>query len=308
MDGVLLINKPAGCTSHDVCLQVKRTLKTAKVGHTGTLDPMATGVLVVCVNNATKLVQFLMQGEKEYAACMRLGIATDTQDITGEVLDTPAGPLPDRAALEAACREFTGDIEQLPPMYSALKQGGVPLYRLAREGKTVERQPRRVTVAELEVLGWEPPEARLRVVCSPGTYIRTLCHDIGSRLCCGGVLSSLERVATGGFHLRDALPLEALESLSAGDICRNHMIAMDDALRGLPEVVVDAAMATRLRNGLAVTQGEMRTLDMPELCGGKLLKIRQCGGGLVGVGETVTDSGLACDSAPALKTVRVFAR
>jgi len=308
MDGVLLINKPAGCTSHDVCQKVKRKLKAAKVGHTGTLDPLATGVLVVCINSATKLVQFLLHGEKEYGAVMRLGLETDTQDITGEVLRTHAGPLPDRGALDEACRAFTGEIEQLPPMYSALKQGGVPLYRLARQGKTVERQPRMVTIAELEVLGCEPPEATLRVVCSQGTYIRTLCHDIGSLLGCGAVMSSLERVRTGGFHVRDALPLAALEALSPEDILRDHMIAMDDALRCLPEVVVDEALAARLRNGLSVTAGETRTLDIPENCGGQLLRIRQAGGGLVGVVEPLINSGFAGDGAPAWKTVRVFAR
>lgn len=308
MDGVLLINKPPGCTSHDVCLKVKRRLGTAKVGHTGTLDPLATGVLVVCLNGATKLVQFLLHGEKEYLATMRLGLVTDTQDVTGTVLEARGGPLPGRGALEKACAAFRGDIEQLPPMYSALKQGGVPLYRLARQGKTVERQPRRVTVAELEVLAWEPPDVTVRAVCSQGTYVRTLCHDIGCLLGCGAALSALERVRTGGFHVRDALPLAALEDLTAEDILRSRVIPMDDALRGLPEVVVDAVLAVRLRNGQSITAGDMRSLAVPKVGTGQLLKIRQAGGGLIGVVQTLLQAGAGRDTDPAWKTVRVFAR
>jgi tRNA pseudouridine55 synthase len=300
MDGVLLIHKPAGCTSHDVCQRVKRKLKASKVGHTGTLDPMATGVLPLCINGATRLVQFLMFGEKEYAGRMRLGMETDTQDIEGAVLSTSGCAPPDRQSLEAACAAFRGSILQMPPMYSALKRDGVPLYRLARQGKTVEREARRVTVYELDVLDYEPPDVSFRVVCSHGTYMRTLCHDIGAMLGCGGVLSRLERVRTGGFHVRDALTYDALEMLSADDICRDHLIALSDALHGLPEVVVDATLAARLRNGLSITACEMRNFDVPALSDGQLLKISLSGGGLVGVVQTIA----ACD--PAWKTVRVF--
>jgi tRNA pseudouridine55 synthase len=311
MNGVLLINKPAGCTSHDVCQRVKRKFKAVKVGHTGTLDPMATGVLPLCINRATRLVQFLMFGEKEYAGCMRLGIETDTQDIEGSVLSTRDAASVERSAIDEACAAFRGDIMQTPPMYSALKRSGVPLYRLAREGKTVEREPRRVTVYELDVLACEPPHVRFRVVCSHGTYMRTLCHDIGQKLSCGAVLSGLERLRTGGFHVRDALTLDALELLSVEDVSRNHLIGLDDALRGLPEVVVDDAMAVRLRNGLSLTTCDMSQLDVPVTTGGQLLKIRHSGGGLVGVVQTtgVCDPAiLTGQSTPAWKTVRIFAR
>ena len=311
MDGVLLIHKPAGCTSHDVCQRVKRKLKAVKVGHTGTLDPMATGVLPLCINSATRLVQFLMFGQKEYTGRMRLGLETDTQDIEGEVLNTCDVAGVDRTAIEEACAAFRGDILQTPPMYSALKRGGVPLYRLAREGKTVEREPRRVTVYALDVLAGEPPDIAFRVVCSHGAYMRTLCHDIGQKLGCAAVLSQLERVRTGGFHVRDALALDALEQLSVENICREHLIGLDDALRGLPEVVVDDAIAVRLRNGLSLMPGDMSRLDVPIVSGGQLLKIRLSGGGLVGVVQTIA----ACDpailtgqSTPAWKTVRIFAR
>ena len=311
MDGVLLIHKPAGCTSHDVCQRVKRKLKAVKVGHTGTLDPMATGVLPLCINSATRLVQFLMFGEKEYAGCMRLGLETDTQDIEGAVLSTCDASAIEPRAIEEACAAFRGDILQLPPMYSALKRDGVPLYRLAREGKTVERELRRVTIYALDVLACEPPDVAFRVVCSHGAYMRTLCHDIGQRLACGAVLSQLERVRTGGFHVRDALPLDALELLSVEDICRDHLIGLGDALRGLPEVVVDDEMAVRLRNGLSLMPCDMNRLDVPDISCGQLLKIRLSGGGLVGVVQTLAADDPAIvtgQSAPAWKTVRIFAR
>jgi tRNA pseudouridine55 synthase len=309
MNGVLLVNKPAGCTSHDVCQRVKRKLKAAKVGHTGTLDPMATGVLPLCINSATRIVQFLMFGEKEYAGRMRLGIETDTQDIEGAVIRTCEGALPDRQALENACAAFRGDILQTPPMYSAIKRDGVPLYRLARQGKTVEREPRLVSVYQLDVLDYEPPDLLFRVVCSHGTYMRTLCHDIGGALGCGGVLSRLERVRTGGFHVHDALSCDALEKLSADAVCRDHLIALSDALHGLPEVIVDDSMAARIRNGLSITACEMRNFDVPSLSDGQMLKISLTGGGLVGVVQTIAGGDPAVFSDhrdQAWKTVRVF--
>jgi tRNA pseudouridine55 synthase len=272
---------------------------------------MATGVLPLCINSATRLVQFMMFGEKEYAGRMRLGIETDTQDMEGSVLRTLDTAALNRSTLEEACAAFRGDILQTPPMYSALKRGGVPLYRLAREGKTVDREPRRVTVYEFDVLACELPDVAFRVVCSHGTYMRTLCHDIGQKLACGAVLSGLERVRTGGFHVRDALPLDALETLSAEDISRDHLIGLGDALRGLPEVVVDDAMAVRLRNGLSLLPCDMSRLDVPATTGGQMLKIRLPGGGLVGVVQTVEscDPAMYSDtSAPAWKTVRIFAR
>ncbi len=267
---------------------------------------MATGLLVVCINAGTKLSQFLVHAEKEYAARIRLGIETDTQDITGRVLGTHEGPLPDRAAFEWAAGAFTGSTEQVPPMYSALKKGGVPLYRLARQGRTVERQARRVFISELEVLSWEPPEASIRVVCSTGTYVRTLCHDIGAALGCGGALSSLERLRSGAFHLGNALPLAGLEELDPGDVLSRHLIGLEEALRDMPGIVVDSALALRLRNGATLTAGEARVLAVPE-GGCQMVKISQCGGGLVGIFEPVPNAGAGCESAPAWKSVRVFA-
>jgi tRNA pseudouridine55 synthase len=306
MDGVLLIDKPEGCTSHDVCLRVKRRLRAARIGHTGTLDPLATGVLPLCLGRATKLVQFLLHGEKEYTGQMRLGLETDTQDREGAVLSTCQRLPQSRAAIEAACAGLVGDIEQVPPMYSALKHNGVPLYRLARQGKTVERQGRRVTVAAFEVLAYEAPLASFRVVCSAGTYVRTLCHDAGSRLGCGAVLEALRRVRTGGFHVRDAVSLETIEALKPEEIFGRHVIAMDEALLGMPELEVDEAVAGRLRNGLGITDADMSALELPAAGAGQLVSIRQRGAGLVGVVRRLAPGGDG--AAPAWETVRVFAR
>jgi tRNA pseudouridine55 synthase len=263
---------------------------------------MATGVLPLCINRATKLVQFLMCCEKEYEGRMRLGVETDTQDMEGAVLGTNAAVPRDRAAVEEALAAFKGDILQTPPMFSALKRGGVPLYRLARQGKTVERQERRVTVFELEVMAFEPPEVAFRVVCSHGTYVRTLCHDIGRRLSCGAALTRLTRVRNGGFHVRDAISLEAIEGLSHEDLCSRHLIPLHEALRGLPEVMVNDALASRLRNGLSVTAGDVGVFNMPPTASGQLVKV--CApGGLVGVIQMLSGDG----GSPAWKTVRVFA-
>lgn len=210
-NGILIIDKPAGWTSMDVCAKVRGILREKRVGHGGTLDPMATGVLPVFVGRATKAVEFAENGRKEYLAGLRLGLTTDTQDVTGTALETrpvTAG----REELEAALAGFRGDIQQIPPMYSAVKVQGKKLYELARRGKEVERKPRPVTIYELELLEAESgTDFRLRCLCSKGTYIRTLCHDIGEALGCGGALYSLRRTMAAGFTLADAVTLEDVQ-------------------------------------------------------------------------------------------------
>lgn len=210
-NGILIIDKPAGWTSMDVCAKVRGILREKRVGHGGTLDPMATGVLPVFVGRATRGVEFAEKGWKEYAAGLRLGVSTDTQDVTGTVLETrpvTAG----REDVEAALAAFRGDIQQVPPMYSAVKIQGKKLYELARRGKEVERKPRPVTIRELELLEAESgTDYRLRCLCSKGTYIRTLCHDIGQRLGCGGTLYSLRRTMAAGFTLAEAVTLEDVQ-------------------------------------------------------------------------------------------------
>lgn len=210
-NGIVIIDKAQGWTSMDVCAKLRGIFGEKRVGHAGTLDPMATGVLPVFVGQATKAVEFAECSEKEYIAGLRLGLVTNTQDVTGEVLSS--GPVTaDRAALEALLPRFTGDLEQLPPMYSAIKIGGKKLYELARKGQEVARKPRPVTVYRLELLEQAGPEDYvLRVVCSKGTYIRTLCHDLGQALGCGGCMASLRRTAAAGFTLEQALTLEQVQ-------------------------------------------------------------------------------------------------
>ena len=208
--GILVIDKPRDWTSMDVCAKVRRVLGERRVGHAGTLDPMATGVLTVFVGRATRAAEFAEAGQKTYEALLRLGTETDTQDITGTILRT-SQERPDRAALEAVLPRFRGEIQQIPPMYSALKRGGKKLYELARQGKSVEREPRTITISALE-LGERHSDTdwSLRVECSKGTYIRTLCHDIGHALGCGGTMAALRRTAASGYTLDDAVTLEEL--------------------------------------------------------------------------------------------------
>ena len=210
-DGILIIDKPSGWTSMDVCAKLRGILKTKKVGHAGTLDPMATGVLPVFVGQATRAVSFAESGEKEYIAGLRLGLVTDTQDTTGAVLEThPVSVTADQ--LRAVLSDFTGPICQVPPMYSAVKIGGKKLYELARQGKEIRRQARPVTIHALELTEQaSPADFILRVRCSKGTYVRTLCHDIGAALGCGGCMFSLRRTMAAGFTLAESHTIEEVQ-------------------------------------------------------------------------------------------------
>jgi tRNA pseudouridine55 synthase len=210
MNGILLIDKPQGMTSHDVVRRVRRLLRTRRVGHTGTLDPLATGVLPVAVGEATRIVQFLMEGDKTYRAVLKLGEITTTQDAEGEVLERrPVEGITVEAVI-AAARSFAGVIHQLPPMYSALKKDGVPLYRLARQGIEVERESREVRIDRLQILDVDLPLVTLEVDCSKGTYVRTLCHDLGLALGTGAHLVALRRTRSGSFTEADCVKLEQL--------------------------------------------------------------------------------------------------
>ena len=213
-NGIIVIDKSAGWTSMDVCAKLRGMFHEKRVGHAGTLDPMATGVLPVFVGRATRAVQFATESDKEYIAGLRLGVVTNTQDTTGEVLEKHPVDVT-RDQLWTALERFHGWIEQMPPMYSAIKVNGKKLYELARKGKEVERQPRTIRIDALGLLNETPPEGTdylLRVVCSKGTYVRTLCHDIGQALGCGGCMSSLRRVKAAGFTLEDAVTLETVQA------------------------------------------------------------------------------------------------
>ncbi|MBR6951556.1 MAG: tRNA pseudouridine(55) synthase TruB [Oscillospiraceae bacterium] len=247
MNGLLIVDKPAGWTSHDVVGKLRRALGERRVGHGGTLDPMATGVLPVFVGRATRAVPFCENDQKEYVARFRPGIVTDTQDVTGTVL-ARSTRLPDRREILDVLPEFTGDILQIPPMYSAVKVQGKKLYELARKGMEVERKPRRITIYSLEAEGWDGTDAILRVKCSKGTYIRTLCHDIGRKLGCGGCLAELRRTAAGRFTLDDCLPLEQI--LAAAEQGRAEELLLPvDRLFDCPSVTVADTDRRRCLNG-----------------------------------------------------------
>ena len=210
-DGIIIIDKPAGWTSMDVCGKLRSLLKTRRVGHAGTLDPMATGVLPVFVGSATKAVSFAESGDKEYVAGLHLGVTTDTQDTSGRVLEQRPAAVT-RAEIEAVLPRFTGEIAQVPPMYSAIKINGQKLYELARKGEEIQRSARNITIFELELLGQdESGDWTLRVRCSKGTYVRTLCHDIGQALGCGGCMSALRRTMAAGFTLAESHTLEEVQ-------------------------------------------------------------------------------------------------
>jgi len=222
-DGVLLVDKPPRLTSHDVVDRIRRHFGFHKVGHCGTLDPAATGLLVIVLERATKLQGQLMADDKTYEGTLKLGIATDSQDAAGEVIaEKPVPPLTD-ADIEAIFAKFTGDLQQIPPMVSAKKIAGVPLYKLARKGKTVEREPRTVHIYNFQLLKFESPCADFRLTCTKGTYVRTICHDIGDQLGCGGHLAALRRTRSGQLDVKDAKPLDELLQLNRQQL-QSHVI------------------------------------------------------------------------------------
>jgi tRNA pseudouridine55 synthase len=248
--GVLLVDKPSGPSSNKVLQRAKALLGVRKAGHAGTLDPLATGLLIVLAGEATKFAGLLLDQDKEYVATLRLGETTSTGDAEGALLERREVPVDD-ARVREALKRFEGDIAQLPPMHSALKRDGVPLYKLARQGIAVERRPRRVRIDEIEALRVALPEVVLRVRCSKGTYVRTLAEDIGAALGCGAHLRALRRTASGRFRVEDAASLEALEALPAGER-RARVLPLRVLIEGLPRASLDAAAATRLRQGQAL--------------------------------------------------------
>jgi tRNA pseudouridine55 synthase len=249
MNGLLLVDKHQGATSHDVVRQVRRLFGIRRVGHAGTLDPLATGLLLVAVGEATRLVEFLMEGDKVYRATLKFGEVTDSQDSEGTVLSRHSVEGLTRAAVERACANLVGSIQQIPPMHSALKRNGVPLYKLARQGVEVEREPRRIQIHELRPGVYEPPLLSLTVRCSKGTYVRTLCHDLGQELGCGAHMTALRRLGSGSFKIEEALTLEAIQQLSPDERC-GHLLPLRDALRDYPAMAVQQQAWRRLAHGI----------------------------------------------------------
>ena len=253
--GFLVVDKPVGMTSHDVVDEARRWLGIRKVGHLGTLDPLATGVLPLAIRGATKLVPFLAAGQKAYVGTIRLGESTDTFDAEGRVTYEHDGPLPDEQVVKQALQSFVGEIQQLPPMYSSVKKDGVPLYRLARKGEEVERELRPVTIHEICMPAYAPPEISIEVYCSPGTYVRTLAADLGEKLGCGAHLSGLRRTRSGPFTLEQARTPEAWESLADAGELESALIPPDEALE-LPRVRLTAVQARKVGHGAAIPVAE----------------------------------------------------
>jgi len=250
--GFLVVDKPRGWTSHDVVDAARCWLGTRRIGHLGTLDPLATGVLPLAVREATKLVPFLSAGAKAYTGEIELGAETDTLDAEGRVLRRYAGELPTEPQLRAALAGFVGEILQVPPMFSAVKLAGVPLHRMAREGREVPRAPKKVRIDVLTLLGYAPPRARIEVLCSTGTYVRSLAADVGAALGCGAFLASLRRTQSGPFRIEAAASVEKLEDLARTGQLEARLIPPVNAL-GLPVLRLEAADERRVRNGNDVT-------------------------------------------------------
>ncbi|MFT3841777.1 MAG: tRNA pseudouridine(55) synthase TruB [Myxococcaceae bacterium] len=277
--GVLVVDKPKGPTSHDVVERVRRALGNLKAGHTGTLDPMATGVLPVVVGEATKLSQFILEKDKAYEAAVQLGVSTDSYDAMGNVAQERPVPALSHELLEAALAKFRGSFEQKPPMFSAVKVAGKRLYELARKGEEVERPSRPVTVHELVLQDFTQSELRLKVRCSKGFFVRTLAHELGEALGCGAHLKALRRTLSGPFTLEQALPLEKIEQLGAAAV--QSLVSMERALEEMPAFTVSAAEVSRVLHGgvveLAGPPGLHRVLSpsgqllaIAELVGGRL--------------------------------------
>ena len=250
MNGIVIVDKPQDWTSQDVTARLRRVFNTRRIGHGGTLDPMATGVLPVFVGRATRGVEFFEHARKTYETVLRLGLTTDTEDITGTVLtESPVSVT--REQVENVLESFRGEILQVPPMYSALKVNGQKLCDLARKGKVVERQPRPVTIHELTLLEQGENTLRLRVCCSKGTYIRTLCKDIGEALGCGGCMQSLRRTSAGEYTIEEAVPLQELLDTAEPE---QYLRGVDTMFRNYPAVTLTANQETRCRNGNAFSR------------------------------------------------------
>lgn len=259
LHGILVVDKPSGMTSHDVVAVLRRAGRERRLGHTGTLDPTATGVLVLCFGAATRLIPYLDETDKVYEAHMILGSATDTQDFTGEVIRSVPDAYVPREALLQVMKAFTGDIFQVPPMYSAVKRDGRPLYELARQGKTVEREARPMTIYAIEPVGTLKPSYTagegpwLRIRCSKGTYIRTLCHDMGEQLGCGAHLRELRRLSSGGFTLEDAVELEQAKIWGEQGVLQSHLQTPARAVNHLTQLKLSEQNVYDLGFGRMIT-------------------------------------------------------
>ncbi len=267
-NGVINVYKEPGYTSHDVVAKLRGITKQKKIGHTGTLDPDAEGVLPVCLGAATRICDMLTDEVKEYEAVVQFGVVTDTQDMSGTVLEEhrdEAEALTEEVVLKAVM-DFVGEIEQIPPMYSAIKQNGKKLYELARQGIEIERKPRHITIHEIEIINMDLPELTMKVRCSKGTYIRTLCHDIGNNLGCGAAMKHLTRTQVGGFRIEDAVKIDRIEQLAQEDRIGDVLVSLPEVFSDLQTGVVNASGAKKAENGNMLTVSDIRLLTGLNTC------------------------------------------
>jgi tRNA pseudouridine55 synthase len=288
ISGILPVDKPAGWTSHDVVARIRRLAGQKAVGHAGTLDPLATGVLLVALGNATKLSSYLMESSKAYLACVVLGATTVTDDAEAPLERSASIAHISRADIDRCLATFVGDLDQVPPRYAAVRHGGQKLYQLARKGVEVQPEPRRIHIERIDPLSWRPPRLTVRVTCGAGTYIRSLARDIGARLGVGGYLHALRRTASGSFSVDGCVPLHALQSR---DDVLTALAPPDRALLGWPAAVLDDADVERVQHGMALSfdvaaQGNLRVYDaegrlmaLAGTAGGVLRPFRVFGGG-----------------------------
>lgn len=307
-DGVLNIKKERGYTSHDVVARLRRLLHGPKVGHAGTLDPDATGVLPVLIGKATRVAEYLTQWDKEYRAVLRLGASTDTQDATGTVLATyPVGGVTEEM-VRRVLPAFVGPLLQVPPMYSAVKVGGVPLYKAARAGRTIEREARTITVHRIDLLGIEGRDVALEIECSKGTYIRTLCAEIGGMLGLGGHMAALERSRVGPMTLHDARTLDEVAALVSLGRLHKAMLSIDEVLADMPSLSIRAADVVGVLHGAPIPQSAIAGIEPGEILGlpeGQIVRLKDPTGRLLGLGAIPGGGLKGVDNVSASRPVRV---
>ncbi len=302
MNGVLILDKPKGITSQKAVSEVNKIIKAKRAGHTGTLDPFATGVLPICFNNATKIIPYMKNDFKKYEAVIHLGISTDTLDNTGKVLKECDPGILNKNVIIDAFSKYKGKIKQIPPMYSAVKKDGVRLYELARKGIEVERAPRDVTINKIELLEFDSPFIRFMVECSRGTYIRVLAEDISNDLGCGGHLTELRRIESDGFNIDKALTIEDVKN---GNI---ELTSLKDVLSHMTEIKISSDLAFQIRQGKQLRKSHMNLNDLPDFNIGDHLKIYE-DSSLVSITEAMVNSselGKLDDQTIIFKLLRVF--
>ena len=284
VNGILLLDKPHGMSSNRALQEARGHLHARKAGHTGSLDPLASGLLPLCFGEATKLSQFLLDADKTYWVVIRLGQETSTYDAEGEILESRSVTL-DRSDIEYALRQFQGEIEQVPPAYSAIKQGGQPLYKLARAGISVTPAARRVTIHAIRLLSWQQERAEIEITCTKGTYVRSLAHDLGQVLGCGGHVAELRRLAMGGFRVEQAVTMAHMRGLSGPEECSGLLLPPDRAAERLPPVSLSPNAAYYLCQGQVISAGS----GLPK----GLVRLYEAGDRFLGLGEVQEDGRVA---------------